>query len=142
MNKLRLVIINAILFSFLFAMSAFAAEGIVKIAAVEGKALVRINPSTEWLEAKAGQLLNKKDAIKTQQDGRAFLEFPDKTSMTLKANTEIAIDELVWSDTARKVGINMSIGELKTMIQKVDKPSEFKIKTPTAICGAQGQSFT
>lgn len=141
MSKIRLGLAGLILISLFFAINAFADEGIVKIAAVEGKALVKISPAADWIEAKVGQMLNKKDAIKTEADGKAYLEFPDKTSMSLKPNTEIAIDELVWSDTARKVGIKMSIGELKTIIQKVDKPSEFKIKTPTAICGAQGTIF-
>jgi hypothetical protein len=59
----------------------------------------------------------------------------------LKPNTEITVEELVWNDTARKAGLNMPIGELRAVIKKVNAPSDFKVKTPTAICGARGTVF-
>ncbi len=119
----------------------FAEGEILKIAAQTGKVLVIISPATEWTEATIGRTLNPKDRIKTEANSKVTLEFPDKSTISLKPNTEIAIEELVWDNTAKKVGIDMSSGELKAIIKKLDTPSEFKVKTPTAVCGARGTIF-
>ena len=83
-------------------------------------------------------MLKKLDAIRTGDDGQAVLEFSDKTTVTMKQNTEVTIEELVWEETAKQVGLNMTAGELKAFIKT---PSDFKVKTPTAICGARGTVF-
>lgn len=141
MKKFILYMIIGLCAVALSAVSAFAEDNTVKIASTSGKVLVKIGDSAEWADAKIGQLLRVKDSINTAEDGKAVLEFPDKSSVALKSNTKIAIEELVWNDAARKVGINMSAGELRTMLKKFDKPSEFKVKTPTAVCGARGTVF-
>ncbi len=141
MRLLTILAILAVVSTLLFASELFAAEGTIKIAALEGNVLVKIQPSTEWVGARIGTFLNKDDSIKTDGKAKAYLEFPDKSSISLKPNTEIIIEDLIWDNTAKKVNLKMTSGELKGIINKVDRPSEFKIKTPTAICGARGTIF-
>lgn len=140
MKRIACLIVITAIFSFACVATIFAQDSVLKIAAVEGKVLVKAASAVEWSDAKAGQPLNQKDSVKTE-DGKALLEFTDKSSVTLKPNTEITVDELVWDNTARKVNINLTAGQLKTILNKVDTPSEFKVKTPTAICGAVGTIF-
>ena len=131
-----------ILFFFLLSQTmTFAQESVLRVTGTSGTVLIKIYPSTEWKDATAGQELNQRDELKTGLDSKVALEFPDRSGITLKSNSEISIEELVWDNMAHKVGINMNSGELRTIIKKVNTPSEFKVKTPTAICGARGTIF-
>ena len=125
----------------LFAVAAFAEDSAITLAGLEGKVLVKIAPSTEWADAAIEQKLKTNDAIKTGDDGKAVLEFSDKSTVALKKNTELKIKDLVWNDVTRKADLDMPSGELRAMISKVKGPSQFKVRTPTAICGARGTVF-
>lgn len=107
----------------------------------EGKVLAKIAPSSDWTDLVAGQALKKDDSIKTDAHSSVVLEFPNGSTVSIKPNTELSIEELTWDKAAKKIGINMTSGELRTIINKVNAPSEFKVKTPTAICGATGTIF-
>jgi hypothetical protein len=124
-----------------FAQDAAPKEAPLKVAGFEGKVQVKISPSTEWADAVVDQALNQSDAVKTGDDGQAMLLFSDKSSVAIKPNTEIIVEELIWNDKARKAGLKMPIGELRAIIKKLDSPSDFKVATPTAICGARGTVF-
>lgn len=135
-------LLSVIFVSFLLAsIPANAQESSLIVSEITGKVLVKIYPSTDWIDAKAGQVIKQKDAIRTDLDGKALLEFSDKSSITLKPRTEITVSELVWDNNTRKADINMTSGELKTVLNKVSTPSDFKVRTPTAICGARGTVF-
>lgn len=107
----------------------------------KGKIFVKVYPSTQWSEAKAGFILSEKDAVKTDSSSSMVLEFPNKSSVSVRPDTEIAIDKLIWNDKDRKVVLNVVKGEIRTIIEKTEGPSEFKIKTPTTICDAAGTVF-
>lgn len=141
MNKIAVSLLIAVAFFMLCSSASFADDNAFKIAGMSGKVLVKISPSTEWTAASVGQTLKQQDYVKTEADGKVVLELSDKSSVSLKRNTEIMIEELAWDSTARKAGINMTSGQLKTIIKKVNTPSDFKVKTPTAICGARGTIF-
>jgi hypothetical protein len=138
-TRLFVAIIGAALL--LFAATAYAEDSAVTLAGFEGKVLVKIAPSADWTDAAIDQKLKAKDAIKTGDDGKALLEFSDKSSVALKKNTEVTIEELSWTDAARKADLNVPSGELRAIINKVGGPSQFRVKTPTAICGARGTVF-
>jgi len=138
----KIFIISVVFVLFLLvSMSAYAQDSSLNVTEITGKVLVKIYPSTEWIEAKAGQVIKQKDAVKTDLGGKALLEFSDKSSIMLKPKTEITVSELVWDNATRKADINMTSGELKTVLTKVSTPSDFKVRTPTAICGARGTVF-
>jgi hypothetical protein len=124
-----------------FAATSFAQDSALKVAGFEGKVQVKMAASADWVDAVVDQALNPNDAIKTGENGQAMLQFSDKSTVALKSNTEVIVEELIWNDKARKAGLNMPIGELRAVIRKIDTPSDFKVKTPTAICGARGTVF-
>jgi len=125
----------------LIAPASYAQDASLKIAGVGGSVLVKIAPSADWVDAKPGQALNPKDAIKTGENSTAMLVFSDMSTLALKPNTEIIIDDLVWNSKVKKAGLNMPAGALRAVLKKIDGPSDFKVKTPTAICGARGTVF-
>lgn len=123
------------------AATSFAQDAALKVAGFEGKVMVRTGASGEWKDAVVDQALGPKDAVKTGDNGLAMLIFSDKSSVALKPNSEVTVEDLAWNETARKAGLNMSAGEMRVIIKKVDAPSDFKVRTPTAICGARGTIF-
>ena len=144
----KILILAMVLFLVLIAATSFAQDPApkaqdvaLKVAGFEGKVMVKIAPSTEWVDVVVDQALNTNDSIKTGDNSQAMLLFPDKSSVALKPNTEIIVEELIWNDTVRKAGLNMPLGELRASIKKINTPSDFKVKTPTAICGARGTVF-
>jgi Uncharacterized protein conserved in bacteria len=141
MNKMRLIAVTLGILVLLFASNSFAEDSAITLAGLEGKVLVKIAPSTEWAAAAVDQKLKVNDSIKTGDDGKALLEFSDKSSVALKTNTELIINDLVWTGATRKADLNMPSGDLRAVISKVGGPSQFKVRTPTAICGAHGTVF-
>lgn len=133
--------IMILVFFVVCATAAYAADTALTINTITGKVFAKIYPATEWTDATIGQMLNAKDSVKTEADSMAILLFPDKSSISLRPKTEIQIEELIWDDVTQKVDVNMTAGELRTIIKKISKPSQFRIKTPTAICGARGTVF-
>ncbi|MDD5136113.1 MAG: FecR family protein [Candidatus Omnitrophica bacterium] len=138
-----------------------AQETALKVAAINGKTLVKIYPATTWTDLTLGQVVHLKDTIKTDlcdlhSKGEKFvdekgnvcklcgsvtLELPDKSSVSLKPGSEMTIDELVMDNAARKLKVNLSKGDLRMIITKVNTPSDFSVKTPNAVYGATGTTF-
>ncbi|MFA5146602.1 MAG: FecR family protein [Candidatus Omnitrophota bacterium] len=141
MRILKFSLLAVCALSILFIATASQAAGGLTVAEITGKVLVKIQPSAEWAPAAKGQVLNGQDAIKTEADGGALLELPDKSSVTLKANSELAVEAILWEDASKKVGLNLPDGELRAILNKLGPDSEFTVKTPTAICGARGTIF-
>jgi len=138
MRRFNVIALIAVVVVALFAVNAFAQDSALKVIEKAGQVLVKAAGTTEFVEVDIGQSLNPRDVIKTGDIGQARLEFPGRSGFTLKPNTEITIDELVWSNVAKKVGVSMKVGKMKTLINQLDSPSEFTVKTPSAICGARG----
>lgn len=69
-----------------------AQEAVFKITGLEGKVLVMIKPSAEWVEAQVGQELKEGDGIKTLADGKAHLRLNDKTGFLVSPSSEIYIE--------------------------------------------------
>lgn len=156
-----LCIVTCALFAF-SAINLFAEDAGLKVTAKNGKVFVKSASSGKLTELNLGQMVYSKDVIKTdlcdphskEQKtlisasgqvcpvcGAVTLELPDKSSISLKPDSEVTIDELVISSAARKLKVTMTIGELRTIITKVNTPSEFVVNTPAAICGATGTIF-
>lgn len=79
----------------LIASSLLAAEEgqtTITITGLEGTVLVKIQPSTEWVVAKVGQVLQKGDGIKTLSDGKAHLKLNGNIGVLMQPNSEFIIE--------------------------------------------------
>jgi len=156
-----LTIISGMVLMF-FGVSSFAAEGAaLTVTAKSGKVLIRAYPAKIWTEVALGQAVHAKDAIKTdycdihskdknfvdnmgkmcEACGTATLELPDKSSVSVRPGTEMTVDEIVLTSTARSLKVNMTKGDLRMIATKVDTPSTFSVKTPNAAYNATGTVY-
>lgn len=140
-TKILACAIAVSLFVLMFTGVLYAEEGVLKVKEKVGVVLVKTPSDKDWVDLNLDQTLKSKDSVKTTEESRVILVLPDNSSVSLKQNTEISIEELIWDNTARKANLNMPAGELRAIIQKVDTPSDFKVRTPVAICGARGTIF-
>lgn len=72
-----------------------AEEPVYKISAIKGKVLLKRAGTQDWIEAKAGDVLYANDALKTLEDGSAFLETGPNTGFTIGSNSELVVANTV-----------------------------------------------
>ncbi len=140
MKLLKMLAIASFLF-LTFTACLYAEGEALAIKALTGRVLIKPAGAAEWSEATAGQIVNEKDSLKTEADSNVLLEFSDKSTVALRPGTEITIEDLKLGEAASKVNINMPIGDLRAILQKMSPDSEFNVKTPMAISGARGTTF-
>lgn len=107
MRKKILFITSMIFMGALITSSLTAAEEaqtIITIMRPEGTVLVKIQPSTEWLAAKVGQVLQKGDEIKTLADGKAHLKLNGNVGFLLGPNSEFIVESPLASEPFSEVG--------------------------------------
>lgn len=91
----------------LIASSLLAAEeqlATVTITGLEGTVLVKIQPSTEWIAAKVGQVLQKGDGIKTLSDGKAHLKLSGNIGFLMQPNSEFIIETPLIAEPYSEAG--------------------------------------
>jgi hypothetical protein len=138
MRLLKIMIFASVILCCFCAPHLFAADGGLTITELAGTVLVKPASSTEFITGIKGQVLGPKDSIKTEADGKVILELPDKSNVTLKPNSELTVEDIVWGETSRKANVNLSAGKLRAIVQKSDGKTDFKVRTPSAICGVRG----
>jgi len=161
MRKIAILAVIAGLLAVFSTVNSFADDTALKVTAVNGQVLVKVYPSTVWVQLTSGQLVHSQDVVKTELceahgDGKSYvdekgnvcpacgtvtLELADKSSVSLKPGSEMSIDELVMNNAGRKLKVNMSKGELRMIVSKVNTPSDFSVKTPNAVYGATGTVY-
>ena len=102
--------------------------GFIKI--VSGEA--SIQSETEVLPAQPGMPLYLGNILKTGENGSVGLTFKDNTVMSLGPNTEVTIDEYLYSPAN---------DELKLSVIAKLKPEAVSVKTPAGIIGVRGTRF-
>lgn len=90
--------------------------------------------------ATLGNTVNKDALIEVKANSMAVLQFANAASITLKANSQLAIANLAKGENGKPViELAQSSG---TSFSKIAKgQSDFSIKTPTAVAGVRGTSF-
>lgn len=128
---------------FLAAVTAvFAEESIGRVIAIEGKATaVRAGGKSAELQIKSDIYLN--DKITTGKGGKVQIMFNDDTVISQGENSEMTIDEYVYSKKNEKdssCSMKLLTGVFRTVTGKVTKlnPERFKVHTRMATIGIRG----
>lgn len=89
-----------------------------------------------------GEKIQKNDIIKTSKKSKLRIRFIDKTLISMGMNSEMVIDDYVYSGKKSKVNLDFE-GALKAVTGKIGKlnPKKFNIKTKTATIGIRGTVF-
>jgi hypothetical protein len=116
-----------------------------KVLVVRGDVIIiHANEQRGYMAAKDLPLY-KNDTIVTQPQGRARLMLNDGSLLTLASKTKLVISRVVYEPKkkGRSSYIQQDGGKVRYWIRKLlgYNPSEFKVKTPTAVAGVRGSDF-
>ena len=113
------------------------------IKAVSGEASVISIKGT--LTVQPGMPVHLGDKLKTGSDGSLGLTFKDNTVISLGPDTEITVDEYLYTPAKDKLKLSLSLIQgtlhyLSGVIAKL-KPEAVSVKTSTGIIGVRGTRF-
>lgn len=99
----------------------------------------------ESIKAERGTRLFKGDIIQTLDNSRVRVRLSDGSLLSLAANTELKLTRSVYQKQKKQRSsfFQMALGKARFFVVKLldYKRSEFKVKTPTAVCGVRGSDF-
>ncbi len=111
---------------------------------IKGNVYVKKITSELWLPAKVKMELVSGDKVWVQQNSQAVLQFSDKSTLKLGANTQLDILNLDYDkDTKKEVSIfKLLIGKIWATVEKLLSQGErVEIQTPTAVAGVRGTEW-
>src|SRR5580700_4642828 len=108
------------------------------VATLQGTASVTRNNATSALQLR--DTVYKNDVLQTNIDGTLGITFDDETTFTLKANTQLAVDEFVYQQggTDNAAVFNVLRGTAAFVAAEVAHTGDMKITTPSSTLGIRG----
>ncbi len=98
--------------------------------------------SASWVAAKDHDIHKTGSRGRTGDDSSFVVSFDEENSFRLLADTEVVISATARSSGYQKVvNLSMSQGKVEIDLKAFPKNYQFKVQTPTAVCGAIGTSF-
>lgn len=92
-----------------------------------------------------GTSLYKGDTLFTMENGRVRFIMNDGSILSLASETKLELNKSVYEQKkkSRSSFLNMAFGKARFLVVKLInfKRSEFKVKTPTAVCGVRGSDY-
>jgi hypothetical protein len=119
-----------------------AAESNGQVSVAVGKvALIPMGGSAETV-LKVGDAVPVGSTVKTGPASRAVIKTTKQSAIRIAENSQAVFMELVDSDTAPKVLVDLKSGSLGALIQpQAQSTMDFKVKTPSGIAAARGTMF-
>lgn len=141
MKAFSVILATAVL---LASFPAFAADTPVgSIKAVHGTTTILRDMAT--IEAKSGTRVFQNDVLKTGSDGTLAVVFRDDTLLSLGPDSEVAINEFLFSPAEGKLSIITRLlkGTAAYMTGIIAKlaPDSVRFETPVASIGVRGTMF-
>ena len=110
---------------------------------VEGKVyVVHQNQSVAYTLQK-GHPLFSIDTIVTDEGARVNARLNDKSVFALSAYTKLTVGQAVYDPdkNERSSLINLVFGRARFIVAKISGKTDYRVKTPTAVCGIRGSDF-
>jgi hypothetical protein len=122
------------------ASQASAQDVVGRVKSAEGAVfIVRQNAP---VPAQAGQPLYQSDTVRTGADGRMGVTLKDETRVSLGPNTEVRIDQFLYSpgQGSLRLVLNIARGLVAYVSGRIAKlsPDAVRLETPSAILGVRG----
>ena len=96
-------------------------------------------------KAERGIRLYKGDTVMTLESGRVRFKLNDGSILSLASETKLKLTQSVYDKKKKRRSsfFQMALGKARFVVVKLldFKRSEFKVKTPTAVCGVRGSDF-
>ncbi|MCG6909106.1 MAG: FecR family protein [Deltaproteobacteria bacterium] len=99
----------------------------------------------EGYRARPGLPLYRGDTVTTLKRGKIRFRMNDGSILSLASETKLELNQSVYDKKkkSRSSFLRMAFGKARFFVVKLlkFKRSEFKVKTPTAVCGVRGSDF-
>lgn len=120
----------------------FAAESNGTVSVAVGKVtLIPMGGNVETA-LKVGDAVPVGSTVKTGPGARTVIKTTKQSAIRIAENSQAVFMELVDSDTAPKVLVDLKSGSLGALIQpQAQSTMDFKVKTPSGIAAARGTMF-
>lgn len=138
-HSMKLLAILAI-----FALSGLgiAAESDGSVSVAVGKVTMLPLGGGAEIALKVGDPVPVGSTVKTGAASRAVIKTTKQSAIRIAENSQAVFVELVDSDTAPKVLVDLKSGSLGALIQpQAQSTMDFKVKTPSGIAAARGTMF-
>ena len=112
---------------------------------IQGQVVIMHHKEQKSYMAERGTLLYKGDTIQTLDNGRVRLRLNDSSIISLASQTKLKLTRSVYEKKKKRRSsfLSLALGKARFFVVKMldFKRSEFKVKTPTAVCGVRGSDF-
>lgn len=104
---------------------------------IEGNVEVRLSDKKMWQDASEEMVLKVGGSIKTGRDSWAEVGFEEglENIIRIKEKTLVELRAL------NPIRVGLLAGELRSLVENLEKDSTFEVETPTAVCGARGTGW-
>ena len=106
---------------------------------------VHSHAETQGFRLRPKNRLYKDDTIYTMEKGKIRFRMNDGSILSLASQTKLELNKSVYDrkKKSRSSFLNMAFGKARFLVVKLVnfKRSEFKVKTPTAVCGVRGSDY-
>ncbi len=112
---------------------------------IQGEVVIMHSKDLKGYQAERGTLLYKGDTIRTHDNGRVRIRLNDRSIISLASKTKLKLNRNVYAKKKKRRSsfLSLALGKARFFVVKMldFKRSEFKVKTPTAVCGVRGSDF-
>ncbi|MEW6170476.1 MAG: FecR family protein [Candidatus Omnitrophota bacterium] len=117
------------------------------VTSIKGVAMLKKKGNLNWEELKQGTMLSQGDRIKTSSGSELELSLDGKEQSALikvRELSEIGFVTLAKDklNDREKTLLELASGEILIKAKKLQKGSDFEVKTPTSIVGVRGTVFS
>lgn len=127
----------------LFTARPALAEDVGTIAAIEPTA--EIGRGGEWTAAALGSAIRLGDTLRTGPSGRLRIVFRDDSVVTMSGETQVAVDEQLFSPDAGsfRSALRLLQGKMRALVSEYygSAGASFEVQSKTGVAGVRGTDF-
>ena len=125
------------------AVFAKKADNKAVITMIEGKASKAAKKKGPWKAVKKGSTLSASDYLKTADDSRVEVTFPDQSKLRIDQNSLVKMKSLMaGAGGKRKFDVHLQSGKVWATVRKaVGGEEKFNVTTENAVAGVRGTIF-
>lgn len=116
-----------------------------RIQRIQGEAVIMHADILKGYKAQRDMRLYKDDTIITLENSRVRFKLNDGSILSLSSETKLTLNKSVYEKETKQRSsfLDLAFGKTRIFVVKLldYKRSEFKIRTPTAVCGVRGSDF-
>ena len=123
------------------AKTASSGTALANLKVTEDQVSIKVKGASSFVDAKDGQALHQGDALKTDADGRAEIDYTDGSLTRLGGSTVFTISKLTSERGGRQTQGTLSVGETWNRAAKVSETGSFSVKAGGTTAAVEGTAF-